>query len=83
MISLFPLTLTPLTCSLLPSLTSLAPMMFVPFSSVMNAAPGAARSWFATRSIAYLKFFAVTGVPSLNRKPLRMKNVYVRHRSRR
>ena len=41
----------------------------------MNCAPGDARSWFATRSIAYAKFRAVTGVPSLKRKPLRMKNV--------
>jgi hypothetical protein len=41
----------------------------------MNCAAGEARSWFAARSIAYAKFFAVTGVPSLNLNPLRMKNV--------
>ena len=27
--------------------------------------------------IAYLKFLAVTGVPSLNQKPFRMKKVYL------
>ena len=76
MINLLPRTLTPRTSVPLPLLTSSAPTMSVPFSSVMNCAPGDASSLFATRSIAYLKFFAVTGVPSLNRKPLRMKNVY-------
>src|SRR3954454_18740569 len=73
MVSLLPLTTAPLTCLALPSFTFLAPTMLVPFGSVMNCAPGDARSLFATRSIAYLKLFAVTLPPSLNRKPLRMK----------
>jgi hypothetical protein len=51
--------------------------MFAPFWSVMNGAPGEARSWLATRSIAYLKLAAVTGSPSLKWKPLRTKNVHV------
>ena len=75
MISLLPRTRTPVTWVPLPSLTSLAPTISVPLGSVMNCAPGEARSWFAVRSIAYSKFRAVTGVPSLNRKPFRMKNV--------
>ena len=50
--------------------------MFVPVGSVMNCAPGEARSLFATRLIAYLKLFAVTGVPSLNLKPFRIVKVY-------
>jgi hypothetical protein len=74
-ISLLPRARTPDTWLVRPSLTSFAPTMFVPFGSVMNPAAGEARSWFAARSIAYLKFLAVTGVPSLNRNPLRMKNV--------
>src|SRR6266571_9384153 len=77
MISLLPLTTTPPTCVAWPSLTAFAPTISVPFGSVMNWAPGDARSLFATRSIAYAKLFAVTGVPSLNRKPFRMRNVYV------
>ena len=74
--SLLPLTTTPLTCCARPSFTFFAPTMFVPLGSVMNCAPGEARSLFATRSIAYLKFFADTADPSLNLKPLRMVNVY-------
>ena len=50
--------------------------MSVPFGSVMNCAPGEARSWFAVRLMAYLKLFAVTGLPSLNLKPFRMVKVY-------
>ena len=50
--------------------------MLVPFGSVMNGPPGEARSLFAVRLIAYLKFFAVTGLPSLNLKPFRIVNVY-------
>ena len=75
MISRLPFAVTPLTCLARPSVTVFAPTMFVPFGSVMNCAPGDWRSWFATRSKAYLKLFAVTRVPSLNRKPGRMKNV--------
>src|SRR4029450_1232974 len=71
MISRLPLTRTPLTWVASPSLTSFALTMFVALGSVMNCAPGELRSWFATRSIAYAKFRAVTGVPSLKRKPLR------------
>ena len=37
---------------------------------------GEASSWFAVRVIAYLKFCAVTGLPSLNLKPFRIVNVY-------
>ena len=44
-------------------------------TSVMNCAAGEASSGFEARSNAYLKLDAVTGVPSLNRNPLRMKNV--------
>ncbi len=77
MISRLPLTFTPLTSVLLPRLTSCAPTISVPFGSVMNCAPGEPRSWFATRLIAYLKLDAVTRVPSLKRKPFRMKKVYV------
>ena len=73
--SLLPLAVTPLTLVPLPSLTALAPTMFVPFASVMNAAPGEARSWLATRLIAILKLFAVTLVPSLNLKPFRIVKV--------
>jgi hypothetical protein len=75
MISRLPFTRTPLTWFPTPALTPVAPTMFVPVGSVIHCAPGDARSWLATRSIAYAKFRAVTGVPSLNRKPLRMKNV--------
>ncbi len=50
--------------------------MLVPFGSVMNGRPGEARSLFAVRLIAYLKLFAVTGLPSLNLKPFRIVNVY-------
>ena len=73
--SLLPLTWTPETL-FLPSLTALAPTMFVPVGSVMNCAPGDARSWLAVRLMANLKLFAVTAVPSLNLKPFRMVNVY-------
>lgn len=52
--------------------------MFVPFGSVMNGAAGEARSWLAARSIAYAKLLAVTGEPSLKRKPRRTTNVHVR-----
>jgi hypothetical protein len=72
-----PFTLTPLTCVAWPAFTARAPTISVPFGSAMNCAPGDARSWFATLSIAYAKLLAVTGVPSLKRKPLRRKNVYV------
>jgi hypothetical protein len=41
--------------------------MSAPLAAVMNGAAGEARSWFATRSIAYLKLAAVTGRPSLKR----------------
>jgi hypothetical protein len=75
-ISLLPLAMTPLTCVVLPALTAFAPTMFVPVGSVMNGAPGEARSWFAVRSIAYLKFFAVTLLPSLKTKPGRIVKVY-------
>ena len=75
MTSLLPLATTPLTCFASPSFTAFAPTMLVPFESVMNCAPGEARSWFATRSIAYLKLFAVTGAPLLKRNPLRIVNV--------
>ena len=78
MVSLLPLTTTPLTLVALPSATFLAPTMFVPLASVMNGAPGEARSWFAVRSMARLKFFAVTFEPSLKRKPGRIVNVYLR-----
>ena len=78
MISLLPLAMTPLTCVVLPSLTALAPTMFVPLGSMMNGAPGEARSWFAVRSIAYLKFVAVTLAPSLKTKPGRIVKVYTR-----
>jgi hypothetical protein len=61
MVSLLPLAVTPLTSVPLPLLTSTAPTISVPFGSVMNAAPGEARSLFATRLIAYLKLAAVTG----------------------
>jgi len=50
--SLLPLEVTPLTCVPLPELTFCAPTMLVPLGSVMNAAPGEARSLFAVRSIA-------------------------------
>ena len=60
-----------------PSLTSFAPTMLVPFGSMMNGAPGEARALFAVRSIAYLKFAAVTLAPSLNLKPGRRKKVYL------
>jgi len=50
--------------------------MFVPLTSVMNVAPGEPRALFAVRSIARLKFFAVTFAPSLNRKPGRIVKVY-------
>ena len=75
MMSLFPRTRTPRTSVPWPLFTSRAPAMSTPVGLVMNCAPGEARSWFAARSIAYLKLRAVTGVPSLNRKPLRMKKV--------
>ena len=74
-VSRLPLATTPRTCFAFPSLTSFAPTMFVAFGSVMYCAAGEARSWFAARSIAYWKLFAVTGVPSLKRKPLRIVNV--------
>jgi hypothetical protein len=77
MMSLLPLTWTPRTLVPWPLLTSWAPTMLVPFSSVMNCAPGEARSLFATRLIAYLKLAGVTGVPSLNFQPFRTKNVYL------
>jgi hypothetical protein len=51
--------------------------MSVPYGSVMNGAPGDASRLFADRSIAYAKERAVTGEPSLKRRPLRMTNVYV------
>jgi hypothetical protein len=75
-----PFACTPLTCRPRPESTFCAPTISVPLGSVMRAAPGDARSLFATRSMAYAKFFAVTGEPSLKRKPLRRKNVYVRPR---
>ena len=50
--------------------------MFVPLESVMNGAPGEARSWFAVRSMAYLSCFAVTLAPSLKTKPGRIVKVY-------
>ena len=74
--SLLPLTLTPLTFVPFPSLTAFAPTMLVPVGSVMNCAPGEARSWFAMRLMAYLKLFAVTALPSLNLKPFRIVKVY-------
>jgi hypothetical protein len=58
-------------------LTFFAPTMFVPFGSVMKAAPGEASCLFAVLSIAYAKLRALTGEPSLKRRPLRMTNVYV------
>src|SRR5215831_4716563 len=73
-----PFTWTPRTCVACPAFTAWAPRMFTPFGSVMKAAPGDARSLFAVRSIAYAKLFAVTGEPSLKRKFLRRKNVYLR-----
>ena len=76
MISLLPFAITPLTCFVLPLLAAFAPTMFVPLESVMNGAPGEARSWFAVRSMAYLKFLAVTLVPSLKTKPGRIVKVY-------
>ena len=75
--SLLPLTWTPETLVPWPLLTAAAPTMFVPVGSVMNCAPGDARSLLAVRLMAYLKLFAVTAVPSLNLKPFRMKNVYL------
>src|SRR6476646_1077364 len=75
--SLWPLAWTPETLVPWPLLTAEAPTMFVPVGSVMNCAPGDARSWLAVRLMAYLKLAAVTGVPSLNLKPFRMKNVYL------
>jgi hypothetical protein len=66
--SLLPLTWTPETLVPWPLLTSLAPTMLVPVESVMNCAPGDARSCYV-RLMAYLKLFAVTAVPSLNLKP--------------
>ena len=59
----------------MPAATAFAPTMFVPAVSVMNGWPCEARSWFAVRSIAHLKFFAVTAVPSLNLKPFRIVKV--------
>jgi hypothetical protein len=75
-VSLLPLAVTPRTCFALPELTARAPTMLVPFGSVMNCAPGEARSLLAVRSMANLKFAAVTGLPSLKRKPFRSVNVY-------
>src|SRR5262245_46871667 len=75
MISLLPLTTAPLTLVPWPELTACAPLMFVPFGSVMNGAPGDESCLFATRLIAYLKLFAVTAVPSLNLKPFRIVKV--------
>src|SRR5262245_8243886 len=77
MVRRLPLTLTPETLVPWPSLTALAPTMFVPVGSVMNCAPGDARSLLAVRLMAYLKLFAVTAVPSLNLKPFRIVNVYL------
>ena len=75
MMSLFPFALAPETCVPLPAFTACAPTMFVPFGSVMKVAPGEARALSATRSIAYWKFFTVTGLPSLNLNPFRIVNV--------
>ena len=76
-VSLLPLTLTPETLVPLPSLTAFAPTMLVPFGSVMNVEPGEASALLAVRLIAYLKLFAVTGLPSLNLKPFRIVKVYL------
>ena len=53
----------PLAVFALPLFTARPPTMFVPALSVMNCAPGEARSLLSVRLMAYLKLFAVTGAP--------------------
>ena len=64
-------------------MTSFIPCASTLLTFVTNCAAGDASAGLRTRSNAYLKLAAVTGVPSLNRKPLRRKNVYRFRRSRR
>lgn len=72
MISLFPLTVTPVTV-----FAFLASIAFAPTMSLMNGTTGDCIAGLSARLIAKAKFCAVTGLPSLNLKPLLTVIVYV------
>ena len=57
-------------------LSSRSPTDRLPTFVTNCAQPATRAQGFVARSNAYLKLAAVTGAPSLNRKPLRRKNVY-------
>ncbi len=56
-------------------MTSFIPFAWMPLTFVTNCSAGDSSSGFLARAKAYWKLRAVTGAPSLNRKPLRRKKV--------